>query len=142
MADSPGLIDSHISLLDERRQRAVRGALATSAAEGIEVSAVSVRLLVDYARGEITAQQYAQGMVEELCGSVALPPQSSEQAVEDEQVQSEQPSTSQPVHPTAGDEVSTSDDTVSDDLVTKDTMVDAFVNGRISVEDFLRIARS
>jgi hypothetical protein len=132
MHDSPGTADSPLSLLDARRRAAVEQALATSTAEGHHVSPRAVQLLVDYARGEITASQYAAGIVDEISEyeSVAEPsvtpvgiaPAPTEPAPDEPD---------EPAEPAEGS-----------DEITRENAVDAFVSGQISVEEFLRIARS
>lgn len=123
---------SLLAPLTGRRLEAVVAALRSSAEQGWPADAEGVRLLVAYAQGEIDAQDYAVGIVISLGGDAALaqaqpapaalyaggPEPASDAAPA-------QPSTAQAPAAT----------------VDREEAVAAYVSGRISVEEFLRITR-
>jgi hypothetical protein len=106
-----------LARLDDPRRDAVASALRRSASAGRPASLEGVELLVGYALGEITAQQYAAGIVRSWQGAAPTPaPAPRPERAPDP-----------PEQPTA--------------LVGRDEAVQAYVAGRIDVGEFLRITR-
>lgn len=131
--------------LSGRRREAVVAALRGSAHQGWPADAEAVRLLVAYAQGEIDAQDYAVGIVVSLGGSGDLVTASSPPAA----VASSAPATAAhydergpgptlSAAPVYAPPVTTTPPAAA---VSKDEAVAAYVAGRISVEEFLRITR-
>lgn len=120
-----------------RRREAVVAALRSSAEQGWPADAEGVRLLVAYAQGDIDAQDYAVGIVVSLGGDEALIEAEPAPAVPrpapltaapyDDQGLASVPAPADPV--------------TSAPAVGRDEAVAAYVSGRISVEEFLRVTR-
>ncbi|NRQ49443.1 hypothetical protein [Aeromicrobium stalagmiti] len=123
----------HLSGLDPTRRAAVLQALQHSSDTGWPASEQSVRLLVAYADGEITARDYAAGILASMGLSfddrVALdvrPPARSSYVAGAVDAPMP-PAPHEPVEPAP---------------VRREDAVHAYVTGQIPVGEFLRIARS
>lgn len=127
---------SLLAPLTGRRREAVVAALRSSAEQGWPADAEGVRLLVAYAQGEIDALDYAVGIVISLGGDEALvlaPAQPAPTApYDDHALGLEPPAVSAPT-PVAS--------ATAAPAVGRDEAVAAYVSGRISVEEFLRVTR-
>lgn len=119
----------HLSRLDGRRRDAVVAALRHSADSGWPASSEAVELLVSYAVGEITARDYADGILAALGGqdggiaALELPP-----AAPSAYVAAEVEAMPVPTPDTAP-------------AISREDAVHAYVTGQIPVGEFLRLAR-
>lgn len=118
----------HLNRLDGARRDAVVAALRHSAATGWPASEAGVELLVAYALGEITSQQYARGLMRSWGGSQPGP------AVESVAPRAQRPPP--PPEPVA--------EPVAEPTprMSREQAVQAYVTGQIDVGEFLRIART
>lgn len=102
----------HLDQLSEAKRTAVANALKRSSDEGRPASEEAVRLLVAYAQGQITSREYAEGILREGRGEpAAVRPPPASGAVR------------APIR------------------IEREDAVQAYVSGRISVEEFLQITR-
>lgn len=106
----------HLDQLSGARRTAVANALLRSSDEGWPPSDEAVRLLVAYAQGQITSQDYAQGILRQERGGCA--------ASEPDRVPA-------PAAPTPS----------APPQIKREDAVQAYVSGLISVEEFLQITR-
>ncbi|MET0467239.1 MAG: hypothetical protein ABWZ87_00730 [Aeromicrobium sp.] len=110
----------HLARLDDPLRDAAVSALRRSASTGRPTSREAVELLVGYALGEITAQQYAAGIVRSWRGDTPAPAPAA--------APPEPPRPPAPSDPPAAP-------------VGREEAVQAYVAGRIDVGEFLRITR-
>lgn len=116
---------AQLSRLDGVRRAAVDAALRRSTSDGWPASREAVELLVGYALGEITASDYAAGIVR----SWSVP--------DDEPVQQ------QPVQPEPAPERDVHQAPQQPRVrIGREEAVHAYVTGVIDVGEFLRLARS
>ncbi|MEV7398437.1 hypothetical protein [Aeromicrobium sp. NPDC092404] len=139
-----------LSSLSGKRREAVVAALRSSQEQGWPADREAVRLLVAYANGEIDAQDYAVGIVVSLGGhegvpQPAAPPQRAAEQWETQSAQTRPEWSPQPVEPerTAPEAPAPIMSLVPEPQprMTREEAVAAYVSGRISVEEFLRITR-
>lgn len=123
----------HLTRLDDVRRDAVVMALRHSASTGWPASETGVELLVAYALGEITAGQYASGLLR----SWGIGPAG------------EAPRPSPEPSPVPAPEPAGDADPGRTDIVAarpgrrrREEVVQAYVTGQIDVAEFLRLARS
>jgi hypothetical protein len=127
------------SLTGQRRE-AVVDALRSSAQQGWPAHREAVRLLVAYANGEIDAQDYAVGIVISLGGHQGMVHQQSvPRAAEERWAASQQLARPAPVAPAPV--APPGDSFAPEPRITREEAVAAYVSGRITVEEFLRITR-
>jgi hypothetical protein len=132
-----------LSSLTPRRRDAVVAALQSSAQQGWPADREAVRLLVAYANGEIDAQDYAVGIVVSLGGHEGLVQQRAAQPVEPEWTPHfvEERWTAPPP-PAAPQQPAAPVTSIAPQAsMSREEAVAAYVSGRISVEEFLRITR-
>lgn len=137
-----------LSSLSGKRREAVVAALRSSQEQGWPADREAVRLLVAYANGEIDAQDYAVGIVVSLGAyeGVAQPAAPTQRAAERRAPEPARPEwTPQPAQPewTAPQPPAAAPirSLVPEPKMTREEAVAAYVSGRISVEEFLRITR-
>ncbi len=122
----------HLGRLEGIRRDGVIAALRHSADAGWPASGEAVELLVSYALGEITARDYAAGILAALSrqdGRIAPldpPPAATSGDVADE-------IEALPVRDVVGE---------PGPVISREDAVQAYVTGRIAVAEFLRLARS
>lgn len=145
------------SLLDGlvgARRDAVISALRHSARSGWPPSAQAVRTLVDYAQGLITAQEYAVQILVDLgmADSAAVPESVGDVAAAPPAVPTDDPLAGYDYRPAAAPldpgplrpapaVAAAPPPAVAEPRITREEAVQAYVSGRIPVEEFLRIAR-
>lgn len=132
---------SLLAPLTGRRHEAVVSALRSSAEQGWPADAEGVRLLVAYAMGDIDAQDYAVGIVVSLGGDEALVrAQTAPGVMRPAGVTQYDDNGLASVPPVQPAPLSAAPAT-SAPAVSRDEAVAAYVSGRISVEEFLRVTR-
>jgi hypothetical protein len=134
--------------LHGRQREAVLEALRSSAQQGFPATADGVRLLVAYALGKISARQYSARMLDSL-GLVPAPPEVSVTSSNYDPLpdfgtwrtdESRPGSWQEPQRP-ASSPAPAPMSAMTARVPSREETVQAFLSGRIPVEEFLRLSR-
>lgn len=129
-----------------RRRDAVVAALRASVQQGYPASAEGVRLLVAYALGKISARQYSARILDSL-GLVPAPPEPTQRSSNFDPLpdlatwRTDERRATNAYEPSRIPATSAPWSTAAPSRPSREEAVQAFLSGRIPVEEFLRLSR-